>query len=123
MNLFIPDAEAWRGADLGTLINAKIYQGLTLFQKVPLGPAGTLCGLTGKFQGFVCLVMAIGIGGFPGGSVVKNLPTLQDSDYIPGLGRCPGEGNGYLLQLSCLGNPTDRGAWWATGHGVTKSWK
>ena len=40
---------------------------------------------------------------------------------IPGWGRSPGEGNGNPLQHSCLENPTDRGAWWATGHGVTES--
>ena len=37
---------------------------------------------------------------------------------IPGSGRSPGKGNGNLLQYSCLGNPMDRGAWWATVHGV-----
>ena len=37
---------------------------------------------------------------------------------IPGLGRSPGEGNGNPLQYSCLGIPTDRGAWWAIVHGV-----
>ena len=41
---------------------------------------------------------------------------------IPGLGRSPGEGNGYPLQYSCLENSKDRGAWQATVHGVTKSW-
>jgi len=41
---------------------------------------------------------------------------------IPGLGRSPGEGNGYPFQYSCLGNPMDREAWWATVHGVTSSW-
>ena len=40
---------------------------------------------------------------------------------IPGLGRSPGEGRGNPLQYSCLENPMDRGAWWATVHGVTKS--
>ena len=40
---------------------------------------------------------------------------------IPGLGRSPGEGNGNLLQYSCLGSPMDRGAWRATVHKVTKS--
>ena len=39
---------------------------------------------------------------------------------IPGLGRSPGEGNGKLLQYSYLGNPMDRGAWWATVCGVTR---
>ena len=40
---------------------------------------------------------------------------------IPGLGRSRGEGNGNLLQFSCLENSMDRGAWWAAVHGVTKS--
>ena len=39
-----------------------------------------------------------------------------------GWGRAPEEGNGDPLQSSCLENPMDRGAWWATVHGVTKSW-
>ena len=44
-----------------------------------------------------------------------------DLGLIPGLGRFPGEGKGYLLQYSFLENPMDRGAWWATVHGVSKS--
>ena len=60
--------------------------------------------------------------GFPGSSVVKNLPAnTGDAGLIPGSGRFPGEGNGNLLQYSCLGNPMDRGAWQATVHGVTNS--
>ena len=43
------------------------------------------------------------------------------SVLIPGLGRFPEEGNGNTLQYSCLENPMDRGAWWATVHGVPKS--
>ena len=57
--------------------------------------------------------------------VVKNLPTnagdVRDVGSVPGSGRSPGEGNGNLLQYSCLENPMDRGAWWAIVHGVTKS--
>ena len=45
-----------------------------------------------------------------------------DLGPIPGLGRSPGEGNGYPLQYSCLENPMDGGAWWATVYGITKSW-
>ena len=45
-----------------------------------------------------------------------------DMGSIPGSGRFPGEGNGNLLQYSCLGNLTDRAAWQATVHGVVKSW-
>ena len=57
----------------------------------------------------------------PGGSVVKNLPAnAGDVGSIPGSGRSPGEGNGNPFQDSCLGNPMDKGAWWATVHGVTK---
>ena len=49
--------------------------------------------------------------GFAGDSVVKNLPAnAEDTGSIPGLGRSSGEGNGNLLQYSCLGNPMDRGA-------------
>ena len=57
----------------------------------------------------------------PGGSVVKNLPAnAGDAGLIPGSGRSSGEGNGYLLQYSCLENPMDRGAWWVTVHGVAE---
>ena len=52
---------------------------------------------------------------FLGGAVVKLLPaSARDTGSIPGWGRSPGEGNGNPLQYSCLGNPMDRGAWWAT---------
>ena len=46
----------------------------------------------------------------------------RDSSSIPGLGRSLGVGNGNPLQYSCLENPMDREAWWATVHGVVKSW-
>ena len=57
--------------------------------------------------------------------MVKNLPAntgdVREAGSIPGLGRFPGEGNGDLLQYSCLENSMDRGAWQATDHGDTKS--
>ena len=60
--------------------------------------------------------------GFPSGSVIKNLPAnVGDVGLSPGLGRSPGEGSGNPLQYSCLENPMDRGAWWATVHGITES--
>ena len=60
--------------------------------------------------------------GFPGGSVGKESAwNAGDPGSIPDTGRSPGEGNGYPLQYSCLENSTDRGAWWATVHGVAKS--
>ena len=53
--------------------------------------------------------------------MVKNLPAnAGDAGSIPGSGRSHGEGNGNPLQYSCLENPINRGAWWATVHGVTK---
>ena len=53
--------------------------------------------------------------------MVKNLPTnVADASLIPGSGRSPGEGDGNLLQYSCLENPKDRGAWGATVHGVAR---
>ena len=59
---------------------------------------------------------------FPGDSLVKNLPAnAGEESSITGSGRFPGEGNGYPLQYSCLENPMDRGAWWATVHGVTRA--
>ena len=66
---------------------------------------------------YICLRFT----GFPGGSVVKNLPAnAVDSGLVSGLEKSSEEGNGNPLQYSCLGNPRDRGDWWATVHGVTK---
>ena len=60
--------------------------------------------------------------GFPGGSVGKESTcSAEDLGSMPGLGRPPGEGNGNQLQCSCLVNPMDRGAWWATAHRVAES--
>ena len=54
--------------------------------------------------------------------MVKNLPAnpgdIRDMGSIPGFGRSPGGGYGNPLQYSCLENPMDRGAWWATVHGI-----
>ena len=63
--------------------------------------------------------------GFPGGTVVKNLPASAgdsgDANSIPGSGRSPGEGNSNPLQYSCLENSMDREAWQATVHAIAKS--
>ena len=57
--------------------------------------------------------------------VVKNPPAnagdIRDGSLIPGSGRFPGGGHGNSLQYSCLENPMDRGAWWATVHGIAES--
>ena len=60
---------------------------------------------------------------FPGGSnVEESACKVGDLGLTPGSGRSPGRGHGNPLQYSCLENPRDRGAWWATVHGVTKNW-
>ena len=68
------------------------------------------------------LIPGLRAGGFPGLTGVKSLPAsvgdARGSGSIPGSGRCPGGGHGNPLQYSYLENPMDRGAWWATDHGV-----
>ena len=60
--------------------------------------------------------------GLSGSSAVKNLTAMQEpTGLISDFGRSPGEGNGNLLQYSCLGNPRDRGAWQAIIHGIAKN--
>ena len=70
----------------------------------------------------VCfLCTAAFLTGFPGGSVVKNLPANAEvMRLIPGSGRSPEGGNGNLLHYFCLGNSMDRGAGWAPVLGVAK---
>ena len=78
-----------------------------------------------KSRWWICLLkISVSNGsGFPGGSVVKNLPAnagdSRATGSIPESGRSPGEGNGHPLQYSCLENSMDKEAWWATVHGVT----
>ena len=64
--------------------------------------------------------------GFPVGTSVKkpsaNAGDIRDMGSIPGLGRSPEGEHSNPLQYSCLENPMDRGAWWATVHRVAKSW-
>ena len=56
--------------------------------------------------------------------MIKNPPAnAGDSDFFPGLGRSPGEGNGNPCQYSCRENPMDRGAWQATDHGFATELK
>ena len=66
------------------------------------------------------------IKGGAGGTVIKNLPSSAgdtgDMGSIPGSGRYPGGGNNNPLWYSCLENSMDRGACWATVHGIAKSW-
>ena len=79
-----------------------------------------------KFANDTELRITEGRMGFLAGLVVKNLPAnegdIRDMGPIPGSGRSPGGEHGNPLQYSCLENSMDRGAWWATVHGVAKSW-
>ena len=82
--------------------------------------------LLGILRGASCLCsnnlsFSSGKKGFPGGSVVKNLPANAGyASLISGSGRSPGEGNGNSLQYFCLENSMDRGAWKAVVQGVAK---
>ena len=58
----------------------------------------------------------------PTSTYLTRLPNAGEAGSIPGQGRSPREGNGNPLQSSCLGNPMDRGTWWATVCGTAKSW-
>ena len=90
----------------------------TLFSLLPwfhYSPCETATSLRNK-AGVGCF------SGFPGGSDNKESAcNAGDLGLIPRSERSLGEGNGYLLQYSCLKNRMDRGAWWATVHGVAKS--
>ena len=67
-------------------------------------------------------IRSLAVLGFPEGSDGKESTcNARDPALIPGLGRSPGEENGYPFQYSCLENSMDKGAWQATVHGVTKS--
>ena len=72
-----------------------------------------------------CIYIYVYIG-FPGGSrgidsTCNNPGAIEEAGWIPGLGRSPGGGSGNPLQYSHLGNPTDRGAWWAIVPSMAKS--
>ena len=70
----------------------------------------------------VCVCVCVYVYGLPRWLSDKNPPAnAGDESSIPTLGRSSGEGNGILLQYSCRGNSMNRGAWWATVHGVAKS--
>ena len=56
----------------------------------------------------------------PGSDDKESARNAVDPASISGLGRFPGEKNGYSLQYSCLGNPMDRRTWWATIHGAAR---
>ena len=88
----------------------------------------TCCSQTDKcfFKGRISIAIRANKGvpcWLSGKEFVCNADDSGEVDSIPGSGRSPGEGNGNLLQYSCLGNPIERGAWWATVYGVRKTWR
>ena len=87
----------------------------------------TLCKVTNVYCNGDFSVFYILIKGPPwwlsGKDSTNSAGATGDLASIPGSGRFPGEGNGNPLQYSCLGNPMDRGVWWAAIHGITKSLK
>ena len=79
-------------------------------------------GKNGTQPVLITYVMGTMKNGFPGGSVIKNLPaSARDASSIPWSGRSPGAGKHNPLKYSCLENPIDGGTWWAIVHGVTES--
>ena len=99
---------------------------LTLCNSRDCGPPGS--SVHGIFQARILESAAISISHaffFPGGSDGKESAckagVAGDPSSIPGSGRSPGGGHGNPLQSSCLQNPMNRGAWWATAHKVAES--
>ena len=74
--------------------------------------------ITGQDRAEVEKLLVNKLKAFPGG--LESSCQAGDAGLIPGLGRSPEEGNGNPLQYSSLENPMDRGAWWATVHGITE---
>ena len=92
-------------------------------QRIPTGYSSWGCtelDMTEQLSRYKCVLY---LKGFPGGSVVRNLPAnTGDSGLIPGWGRSCGKGNGNPLQYSCLGIPMDRGTWQVTVLESQKRW-
>ena len=83
-------------------------------------PSGSTLGTVGSHG--ISTHTSVPFGGFPGGSEGKESTcNAGDMGLIHGSGRSSGEGNGNPLQYSCLENPLDRRAWWATVHGAAES--
>ena len=94
-----------------------------LYCKIPCLSQGRASDTSSHQQQGSIFMIIINNESFPGSSDGKESAcSAGDLNLIPGLGRCPGEGNGYPLQYSRLKNSRDRAAGQATIHGVPKSW-
>lgn len=101
-------------------------QGLGLGWKLIICICKKVLGNTVVLRATVLSTTEAVVSGFPGDSVIKNLPAnsedARDVGSILKFGRFPRVGNGNQLPDSCLENPKDRGAWRTTNHGVHKPW-
>ena len=90
---------------------------------VSSGPSGRRYNCSGKPNACSShCVSAKGVASLVAHTVKASAYKARDPGSIPGSGRCSGEGSGHQVLYSCLGNPMDGGAWWATVHGVAKRW-
>ena len=134
--LVVPGYSAPGGFCLGVHITRRTPTNWRALRWVPCG-MGTVVGTTSQRRSFeeggepwrvssdthLKAALRSNLCLFHGGSEVKGSACYAgDLRSIPGLGRFPGEGNGNRLQYSCLENPMDGGAWWATVYRVSKSW-
>ena len=100
-------------------MNTGVHMSLSILVSLMCMPSS---GIAGSYGSSISSFLR-NLWSFSGGSDGKvSAHNEGDPGLIPGLERPPGEGNGNPLQYSCLENSMDGGAWWATVHGVTKSW-
>ena len=78
------------------------------------------CCIISTITFYLLVILLLAVGFFGGSDGKESAYNAGDLGLIPKLGKSPGEGNGNPLHFSCLENPMDRGAWWATVHGFPK---
>ena len=113
-----PEAVTWRPEMqkvLELLVNFKCPQWFRLYEIIKGKLRAYLCSI---YSNITCIIL-YGLPMWLSGK--ESACKADDSGWIPGSERSPGEGNGNLLQYSSLENPMNRGAWWATVCGVAKS--
>ena len=99
--------------------------GLSIYREEADEKVPCILSLSGTASQSHLITLPTWFGGLPRWCTWSRIPSAKEGDRrhvssTPGLGRSPGEGNGNPFQYCCLGNPMDRGAWWAIVHRVTK---